>query len=96
MNKLTKAKGRPPGTRAAQLELQKLIFEHPKMPEVVETVFRAALDDNHKNQAAAQKLLLDRAIPISACDRGPDFRQQVNIVVSGITSSGICSITSVE
>ena len=88
MNKLTKAKGRPPGTRAAQLELQKLIFEHPKMPEVVETVFRAALDDNHKNQAAAQKLLLDRAIPISACDRSPDLRQQVNIVVSGITSSG--------
>lgn len=84
MNKITKTRGRPPGTRAAQLELQKLIFEHPKMAEVVETVFRAALDDNHKNQAAAQKLLLDRAIPISACDRSPDFRQQVNIVVSGI------------
>ena len=84
MNKAPKARGRPPGTRAAQLELQKLIFEHPKMPEVVETVFRAALDDNHKNQAAAQKLLLDRAIPISACDRSPDLRQQVNIVVSGI------------
>ena len=84
MTKITKIRGRPPGTRAAQLELQKLIFEHPKMPEVVETVFRAALDDNHKNQAAAQKLLLDRAIPISACDRSPDFRQQVNIVVSGI------------
>ncbi|MEC7187671.1 MAG: hypothetical protein VXW45_04415 [Pseudomonadota bacterium] len=84
MNKAPKPRGRPPGTRAAQLELQKLIFEHPKMAEVVETVFRAALDDNHKNQAAAQKLLLDRAIPISACDRSPDFRQQVNIVVSGI------------
>lgn len=84
MNKSPKTRGRPPGTRAAQLELQKLIFEHPKMAEVVETVFRAALDDNHKNQAAAQKLLLDRAIPISACDRSPDFRQQVNIVVSGI------------
>ena len=84
MNKAPKARGRPPGTRAAQLELQKLIFEHPKMPEVVETIFRAALDDNHKNQAAAQKLLLDRAIPISACDGSPDLRQQVNIVVSGI------------
>jgi hypothetical protein len=84
MNKAPKLRGRPPGTRAAQLELQKLIFEHPKMAEVVETVFRAALDDNHKNQAAAQKLLLDRAIPISACDRSPDYRQQVNIVVSGI------------
>ena len=84
MNKAPKLRGRPPGTRAAQLELQKLIFEHPKMAEVVETVFRAALDDNHKNQAAAQKLLLDRANPISACDRSPDYRQQVNIVVSGI------------
>ena len=84
MNKISKARGRPPGIRAAQLELQKLIFDHPKMPEVLETIFRAALDDNHKNQAAAQKLLLDRAIPISACDRQSDFKQQINIVVSGI------------
>jgi hypothetical protein len=84
MNKITKARGRPPGIRAAQLELQKLIFDHPKMPEVLETIFRAALDDNHKNQAAAQKLLLDRAIPINACDRQSDFKQQINIVVSGI------------
>ena len=84
MNKITKARGRPPGIRAAALELQKLIFDHPKMPEVLETIFRAALDDNHKSQAAAQKLLLDRAIPISACDRQSDFKQQINIVVSGI------------
>jgi hypothetical protein len=84
MTKITKTRGRPPGTRAAQLELQKLIFEHPKMAEVVETVFRAALDDNHKNQAAAQKLLLDRAIPISSCQKTPDMRQQINVVVTGI------------
>lgn len=84
MNKSPKTRGRPPGTRAAQLELQKLIFEHPKMAEVVETVFRAALDDNHKNQAAAQKLLLDRAIPISSCNKNTDIRQKINIVVTGI------------
>ena len=84
MNKSPKTRGRPPGTRAAQLELQKLIFEHPKMAEVVETVFRAALDDNHKNQAAAQKLLLDRAIPISSCNKNADIRQKINIVVTGI------------
>ena len=58
MSKTPVKRGRPPGIRAAQLELQKLIFDHPKMPEVLETIFRAALDDNHKNQAAAQKLLL--------------------------------------
>jgi len=84
MNKSPKTRGRPPGTRAAQLELQKLIFEHPKMPEVVETVFRAALDDNHKNQTAAQKILMDRMLPISTFEKAVDSREKINIVINTI------------
>ena len=54
MNKMTEKRGRPPGIRAAQLELQEKLYNHPDNHKVIETIYRAALDDNHKNQAAAQ------------------------------------------
>ena len=50
--------------RARQLELKQTLLEHPDAPKVIETVIRAALDDNHKNQAAAQKTLMVRMLPI--------------------------------
>jgi hypothetical protein len=50
--------------RARQLELKQTLLEHPDAPKVIETVIRAALDDNHKNQAAAQKILMVRMLPI--------------------------------
>ena len=74
MNKMTKKRGRPPGIRAAQLELQEKLYNHPDNHKVIETIYRAALDDNHKNQAAAQKLLMDRMLPISVCDPGSPNR----------------------
>ncbi len=54
------------------------------MPEVVETVFRAALDDNHKNQTAAQKILMDRMLPISTFEKAVDSREKINIVINTI------------
>ena len=50
--------------RARQLELKQTLLGHPDAPKVIETVIRAALDDNHKNQAAAQKILMVRMLPI--------------------------------
>ena len=50
--------------RARQLELKQTLLEHPDAPKVIETFIRAALDDNHKNQAAAQKILMVRMLPI--------------------------------
>ncbi len=50
--------------RARQLELKQTLLEHPDAPKVIETVIRAALDDNHKNQAAAQKILMVRMLHI--------------------------------
>ncbi|MDG1025969.1 MAG: hypothetical protein P8N94_09225 [Gammaproteobacteria bacterium] len=65
MVNITRTRGRPSGTRAAQLELQEKLYNHPDNHEVIETIYRAALDDEHKNQAAAQKLLMDRMSLIS-------------------------------
>ena len=64
MNKMTKKRGRPPGIRAAQLELQEELYNLPDNHKVIETIYRATLNDSHKNQAAAQKLLMDRMLSL--------------------------------
>ena len=86
MNKMTKGRGRPPGIRDAQLELQEKLYNHPDNHKVIETIYRAALDDNHKNQAAAQKLLMDRMLPISVCNKNADIRENIttNVISVGI------------
>ena len=84
MNKMTKRRGRPPGIRAAQLEFQEKLYSHPDNHKVIETIYRAALDDNHKNQAAAQKLLMDRMLPISVCDKNADIREKITINISSV------------
>ena len=45
---------------------------------------RTALDDNHKNQTAAQKILMDRVLPISTFEKAVDGREKINIVINTI------------
>ena len=67
---------------ARQLELKQTLLEHPDVPKVIETVIRTALDDNHKNQTAAQKILMDRMLPISTFEKAVDSREKINIVIN--------------
>ena len=59
-------------------------MEHPDVPKVIETVIRTALDDSHKNQTAAQKILMDRMLPISTFEKAVDNREKINIVINTI------------
>jgi|TARA_R110002094_G_C4763841_1_gene199742 hypothetical protein len=61
--------GRPSGQRAAQLELQEYMYSHKSKKQVVEKLFSAALDDDHKNQGVAWKLLADRMLPVSGFEK---------------------------
>ena len=70
--------------RARQLELKQTLLEHPDVPKVLEKVVRTALDDNHKNQAVAQKLVMDRLLPISTFEKAVDSREKINIVINTI------------
>ncbi len=65
MSKTPVKRGRPACMPARQLKLKQTLLEHPDAPKFIETVIRAALDDNHKNQTAAQNILMDRMLPIS-------------------------------
>ena len=51
---------------------------------MLEKVVSAALNDNHKNQTAAQKILMDRILPISTFDEQFDNREKITINVSVI------------
>ena len=74
-------RGRSADVRARQLELKQTLLEHPDVPKVTETVIRSALDNNHKNKVAAQKILMDRMLPISTFEKAADSREEVNIVI---------------
>ena len=84
MSKTLVKRGRPAGMRARQLELKQTLLEHPDVPKVLEKVVRTALDDNHKNQAVAQKLVMDRLLPISTFEKAVDSREKINIVINTI------------
>ena len=84
MTKEIKKRGRPAGMRARQLELKQTLLEHPDVSKVIETVIRTALDDNHKNQTAAQKILMDRMLAISTFEKTVDSREKINIVINTI------------
>jgi hypothetical protein len=64
-----KRRGRPPGQYAAQLALQEMMYNHPDKERVINEVFRAALDQDHKNQAAAMKIVTDRLVPVSGFEK---------------------------
>ena len=84
MSKTPVKRGRPAGMRARQLELKQTLLEHPDVPKVTETVIRTALDDSNKNQTAAQKILMDRMLPISTFEKAADSREKINIVINTI------------
>lgn len=61
--------GRPAGDAAIINEYKARMLASPKSNKVIESIFNAALNDEHKNQAAAWKLLMDRMLPVSAFEK---------------------------
>ena len=61
--------GRPKGDAAIINEYKARMLASPKSRKVLDKVFEAALDDKHKHQAAAWKMVLDRVAPVSAFEQ---------------------------
>ena len=78
--------GRPKGDASAIEEFKARLMASPKSRKVLDSILDAALDDEHKNQAAAWKLLVDRMLPMSYFekDKAGGNRPSVNIVISGV------------
>jgi len=79
-------RGRPPGDAAAINEFKARLLTSPRSQKVLDSIMNAALDDEHKNQAAAWKLLMDRMLPVSYFekDKNNTGRSSVNITITGV------------
>ncbi len=78
--------GRPPGDAATINEYKARMLASPKSRKVLDSILDAALNDDHKNQAAAWKLLMDRMLPVSYFEKDKEGggRPAVSITISGI------------
>jgi hypothetical protein len=80
--------GRPKGDKAIIDEYKARMLNSPKSAKVLESILNAALNDDHKNQAAAWKLVVDRIMPVSAFEQTKQGggAPSITINVSGIAS----------
>ena len=79
--------GRPKGDTAIINEYKIRMLNSPKSAKVLEAIYDAALNDDHKNQAAAWKLIVDRIVPVSAFEasKSGGSTPAISINISGLT-----------
>ena len=82
--------GRPKGDAGIINEYKARMLASPKSRKVLDAIFDAALDDEHKNQAAAWKLVMDRMLPLSYFEKdSAGGRSAVSITISGIGAGSV-------
>lgn len=85
-------RGRPKGDAAVMNEYKARMLASPKSAKVLEAIFRAALDDDHKNQAAAWKLVMDRIAPTALFEKDvvkDAGRSAIQINITGVGSADV-------
>jgi hypothetical protein len=81
------AVGRPKGDAAIINEYKARMLSSPKSRKVLDAIFDAALDNEHKNQAAAWKLIVDRIVPVSSFEQDvikQSGRSAIQINITGL------------
>ena len=80
-----KALGRRKGDAAIINEYKARMLASPKSKKGMDTIFNAALDNEHKNQSAAWKLIMDRMLPVSYFEKeATGGRSAVSITISSL------------
>ena len=79
------ARGRPKGEAAIMKDYRLRMLNSPNSPYVLQKILEAAMDDEHKNQAAAWKIWADRVMPLGGFN--PESKQGAKIEVN-ITTHG--------
>ena len=90
--------GRPKGDAAIINEYKVRMLNSPKSAKVLEAIFDAALDNEHKNQAAAWKLIMDRVLPVSVFEQSKQAGQtpQISINISGLSQPTVETVEQVN
>jgi len=79
--------GRPKGDATIINEYKQRMLASPKSRKVMDAIFDAALDPEHKNQAAAWKLVMDRILPVAAFEKdvtSGNMRNAISINITGV------------
>jgi len=87
-------RGRPKGDAAVMNEYKARMLASPKSAKVLEAIFNAALDDDHKNQAAAWKLVMDRVAPTAMFEKEVvqgSGRSAIQINITGVSNTDIAT-----
>ena len=90
--------GRPKGDTAIINEYKARMLNSPKSAKVLEAIFDAALNDDHKNQAAAWKLIVDRIAPVSAFEAAKSGGQtpQISINITGLNQPTVEAVDNLD
>lgn len=92
-------RGRPKGDAAVMNEYKARMLASPKSAKVLEAIFNAALDDDHKNQAAAWKLVMDRIAPTALFEKDvikDGGRSAIQINITGVGSTEISAGNTID
>jgi hypothetical protein len=90
------SRGRPKGDAAIINEYKSRMLTSPKSRKVLESIFDAALNDDHKHQSAAWTLIVDRIVPVGAFEKdvvkgAGKSAIQINITGVGGTETTVVS-----
>ena len=91
--------GRPKGDATIINEYKARMLASPKSAKVLEAIFDAALDNDHKNQASAWKLVMDRVAPVAAFEKEiikGGGKSSIQINITGVGSTDISGNTGDE
>jgi len=89
-----RAVGRPKGDAGIMNEYKARMLASPKSRKVLDAIFSAALDDDHKNQAAAWKLVMDRVAPTALFEKEiikENGRSAIQINITGVGATEVSS-----
>lgn len=84
--------GRPKGDAAIMNEYKARMLASPKSAKVLESILNAALDDDHKNQAAAWKIVVDRMLPVGMFEKdvlSSGGKNSIQINITGVGSANV-------
>ena len=93
------AVGRPKGDAAIINEYKARMLNSPRSRAVMDAIFDAALDPEHKNQSAAWKLVMDRILPVAAFEKDivkDGGRSAIQINITGVGQTEITSGSTID
>ena len=70
-------------------EMRHALLSNRKIEEVIRKAVNIALDDEHQGQMQAQKLILDRILPVASFTTHAKGANQIQINISGIDSPSV-------